>query len=70
VRDAGVFLNFLGAQKEVTSNSPVGLTGYCMGGGMVAVRSAMSLVVDGANFGSPSQGWRFNSQTSSAPTFE
>jgi carboxymethylenebutenolidase len=30
-----VFFNFLGAQKEVTPNSPVGLTGYCMGGGMV-----------------------------------
>jgi carboxymethylenebutenolidase len=35
VRDAGVFFDFLGAQKEVTSGSPVGLTGYCMGGGMV-----------------------------------
>jgi carboxymethylenebutenolidase len=35
VRDAGAFLEFLGAQSEVASRMPVGLTGYCMGGGMV-----------------------------------
>jgi carboxymethylenebutenolidase len=35
VSDAGAFLEFLAAQKEVKSGSPVGLTGYCMGGGMV-----------------------------------
>ena len=35
VSDAGAFLEFLGNQKEVKSGSPVGLTGYCMGGGMV-----------------------------------
>ncbi len=35
VSDAGVFLNFLAAQQEVSPNSRVGLTGYCMGGGMV-----------------------------------
>jgi carboxymethylenebutenolidase len=35
LRDAGVFLDFLGAQKEVTPGGRVGLTGYCMGGGMV-----------------------------------
>jgi carboxymethylenebutenolidase len=39
VRDAGVFLDFLDAQKEVALRMPVGLTGYCMGGGMV-VRTA------------------------------
>jgi carboxymethylenebutenolidase len=39
VRDASVFLDFLDAQKEVVSRMPVGLTGYCMGGGMV-VRTA------------------------------
>lgn len=39
VRDAGVFLDFLAAQKEVTSGRPVGLAGYCMGGRMV-VRAA------------------------------
>jgi carboxymethylenebutenolidase len=39
VRDASVFLDFLDAQKEVASSMPVGLTGYCMGGGMV-VRTA------------------------------
>jgi carboxymethylenebutenolidase len=39
VRDAGVFLDFLAAQKEVKPDSKVGLTGYCMGGGMV-VRTA------------------------------
>jgi carboxymethylenebutenolidase len=39
VRDANVFLDFLGAQREVASGIPVGLTGYCMGGGMV-VRTA------------------------------
>jgi carboxymethylenebutenolidase len=33
--DAGAFLEFLGAQREVKSGSPVGLTGYCMGGVMV-----------------------------------
>lgn len=35
VSDAGAFLEFLAAQKEVESGSRVGLTGYCMGGGMV-----------------------------------
>ncbi len=35
VSDAGAFLEFLATQKEVKSDSPVGLTGYCMGGGMV-----------------------------------
>jgi carboxymethylenebutenolidase len=39
VGDANVFLDFLGAQREVASSIPVGLTGYCMGGGMV-VRTA------------------------------
>jgi carboxymethylenebutenolidase len=39
VRDAGVFLDFLDAQREVASSMAVGLTGYCMGGGMV-VRTA------------------------------
>jgi carboxymethylenebutenolidase len=35
VSDAGAFLQFLATQKEVKSGRPVGLTGYCMGGGMV-----------------------------------
>jgi carboxymethylenebutenolidase len=39
VRDAGVFLNFIAAQREVKPGSKLGLTGYCMGGGMV-VRTA------------------------------
>jgi carboxymethylenebutenolidase len=39
VRDAGVFLNFIAAQEEVKPGSKLGLTGYCMGGGMV-VRTA------------------------------
>lgn len=39
VSDAGVFLDFLAAQKDVKPDSKVGLTGYCMGGGMV-VRTA------------------------------
>jgi carboxymethylenebutenolidase len=39
VSDAGAFLEFLATQKEVRSGSPVGLTGYCMGGAMV-VRTA------------------------------
>jgi len=39
VRDANVFLDFLAAQREVAGSTPVGLTGYCMGGGMV-VRTA------------------------------
>ena len=38
-RDAGVFLDFLAAQREVKPNGKVGLTGYCMGGSM-AVRTA------------------------------
>lgn len=39
LRDAGIFLNFLGAQKEVNPTSKMGLTGYCMGGSM-AIRTA------------------------------
>lgn len=35
LRDAGVFLGFLAAQQMVKPGSRVGLTGYCMGGGMV-----------------------------------
>lgn len=35
VRDAGRFLEFLAAHPRVTPGSMVGLTGYCMGGGMV-----------------------------------
>jgi carboxymethylenebutenolidase len=38
-RDAGVFLKFIASQKNVKSGSKVGLTGYCMGGGM-ALRTA------------------------------
>jgi carboxymethylenebutenolidase len=37
--DAGAFLDFLSAQKEVAPGSQVGITGYCMGGGL-AVRTA------------------------------
>jgi carboxymethylenebutenolidase len=39
VRDAGAFLAFLGSQKAVKPGSQVGLTGYCMGGG-IALRTA------------------------------
>lgn len=35
VADAGVFLDFIAQQKQVKPGSKVGLTGYCMGGGMV-----------------------------------
>jgi carboxymethylenebutenolidase len=52
VGDAGVFLNFLAEQKEVRASSKVGLTGYCMGGGMV-VRTAAHYpdrVAAGASF--------------------
>jgi carboxymethylenebutenolidase len=35
LRDAGVFIEFLAAQKEVNTAGPIGLTGYCMGGSMV-----------------------------------
>jgi carboxymethylenebutenolidase len=52
VRDAGVFLAFLAAQREVKSAYPVGLTGYCMGGGMV-IRTAAHYperVSSGASF--------------------
>jgi carboxymethylenebutenolidase len=35
VSDAGALLEFLDNQKEVKPGSAVGLTGYCMGGGMV-----------------------------------
>ncbi|HEX3913375.1 MAG TPA: dienelactone hydrolase family protein [Steroidobacteraceae bacterium] len=35
VRDAGVFLEFLAAQKQVAPDAAIGLTGYCMGGSMV-----------------------------------
>jgi carboxymethylenebutenolidase len=35
VSDAGAFLDFLKTPKEVKPGSKVGLTGYCMGGGMV-----------------------------------
>ena len=52
VRDAGVFLEFLTAQKEVRSDSAVGLTGYCMGGGMVLRTAAHypERVSSGASF--------------------
>jgi carboxymethylenebutenolidase len=52
VRDAGVFLDALARQKEVLSGSKTGLTGYCMGGGMV-VRTAAHYpdrVAAGASF--------------------
>ncbi len=52
VRDAGVFLGMLAAQKEVAPGRKVGLTGYCMGGGMV-VRTAAAFparVAAGASF--------------------
>lgn len=39
VQDAGVFLDFLAAQPEVSPGSRVGVVGYCMGGSM-AVRTA------------------------------
>jgi carboxymethylenebutenolidase len=39
LRDAGVFLDFLDAQRQVKAGSRVGLTGYCMGGSMT-VRTA------------------------------
>jgi carboxymethylenebutenolidase len=39
VKDAGAFLGFLSARPEVNTAAKVGLTGYCMGGGM-AVRTA------------------------------
>jgi carboxymethylenebutenolidase len=39
VKDAGAFLGFLAARPEVNPAAKVGLTGYCMGGGM-AVRTA------------------------------
>jgi carboxymethylenebutenolidase len=51
VRDVGVFLDLLAEQKEVRPGK-VGLTGYCMGGGMV-VRAAASYpdrVAAGASF--------------------
>lgn len=35
VRDAGNFLDVLAAHPRVTPGAKVGLTGYCMGGGMV-----------------------------------
>ncbi len=52
LRDAGAFLDFLAAQKEVRPGAKVGLTGYCMGGGMV-VRTAARYperVASGASF--------------------
>jgi len=52
VRDAGVFLDVLAVQKEVRPGSKVGLTGYCMGGGMV-VRTAAQYpdrIAAGASF--------------------
>jgi carboxymethylenebutenolidase len=52
LRDAGLFLDLLAAQKEVRPGSKVGLTGYCMGGGMV-VRTAAQYpdrIAAGASF--------------------
>jgi len=52
LRDAGVFLDWLAAQKEVRPGGKVGLAGYCMGGGMV-VRTAAQFpdrVAAGASF--------------------
>jgi carboxymethylenebutenolidase len=39
VQDAGVFLGFLSARKEVDASAKIGLTGYCMGAAM-ALRTA------------------------------
>jgi carboxymethylenebutenolidase len=39
VKDAGIFLGFLSSRKEVDPSRKIGLTGYCMGGGM-ALRTA------------------------------
>jgi len=39
LRDAGVFLDFLDAQRQVKAGGRVGLAGYCMGGSMT-VRAA------------------------------
>jgi carboxymethylenebutenolidase len=52
VRDAGIFLDVLAERKEIRAGSKVGLTGYCMGGGMV-VRTAAQYpdrVAAGASF--------------------
>jgi carboxymethylenebutenolidase len=52
IRDAGVFLDVLAAQKGVRSGSKVGLTGYCMGGGMVVRTAAQypNRIAAGASF--------------------
>jgi carboxymethylenebutenolidase len=65
VRDAGTFLDFLAAQKEVKPNSPVGLTGYCMGGSMVLRTAAHypERVASAASF----HGGRLASDSSDSP---
>ncbi len=39
LRDIGVFLEFLSQNKKLVKQGPIGVTGYCMGGGL-AIRTA------------------------------
>jgi carboxymethylenebutenolidase len=52
VSDAGAFLDFLAKQKEARPSGKVGLTGYCMGAGMVMRTAARfpDRVAAGAGF--------------------